>query len=174
MYAKLSIVSRSGRCCRHEVLSATYDYGGRVRCYQEATGIYWSTRKDYWCLLQCKGELPKQHVGGLEYQAIINTVAILNYWIKLFFPDGWGWHITTTTTTTTTGPPTAIASNCSLGENGEQEGWGWHEEVADMRMMTGMGKWQQQGGDNGVDVPGQQHDPLPCVLCGGGFFFCSN
>jgi len=26
-------------------------------------------------------------MGGLEYQAIITTVAILNYWIKLFFPD---------------------------------------------------------------------------------------
>ena len=25
--------------------------------------------------------------GGLEYQAIITTVAILNYWTKLFFPD---------------------------------------------------------------------------------------
>ena len=98
MYAKLCIVSRSGRCCRHEVLSATVCYlrlWGKVRCYQDATGIYWSTRKDYWCPLQCKGELLKQHMGGLEYQAIITTVAILNYWIKLFFPDvccfAWSW-----------------------------------------------------------------------------------
>jgi len=81
----------------------------------------------------------------------------------------------TTTTTTTTGPPTAVASNCSLGENGEQEGRGWREEVADTRMTTGTGKRRQRGGgDNGVDVPGQRHDPLPCVSCGGGFFFCSN
>ena len=30
----------------------------------------------------------------------------------------------TTITTTTTGPPTAVASNCSQGGNGEQEGQG--------------------------------------------------
>jgi len=99
-----------------------------------------------------------------------------NYATTTMTRGRWGWgRCITTTTTTTTRPPTAVVSNCFLGENGEQKGQGWWEEVADTRMMTGMGKRQQRGGgDNSVDVPGQQHDPLPCVSCGGRFFFCSN
>jgi len=52
------------------------------------------------------GELPKQLMGGLVYQSIINTVAMLNYWIKLFSPDVHQLQITSQTNAWKSSPKT--------------------------------------------------------------------
>ena len=87
MYGKINIVSRSGSWCRHEVLSATLSISGKwgatgkllmsTAIQGKTTGTYYQAQENYW----------SNSWGGPVYQSIINTVAMLNYWIKLFFPD---------------------------------------------------------------------------------------
>jgi len=57
MYAKINIVSRSGSWCRHKVLSATPSISRKWGATGKATGVYCNTRKNYWSLLPCMGEL---------------------------------------------------------------------------------------------------------------------